>query len=168
MKRSTVYLVLMRRPTLVCFINHCSGPVNIVVRTNDTDCLVISLGCFKALKEVNSELFLWLEVGLDSKNNRRYISINQLFETLGGSLALALPAFHAFSGCDYLAAFSRKGKVRPFKLLENDRDFQIAFANRRNETPELDEKDVKQIEKFVCKMLGVIKAVFLNINIEMP
>ena len=65
---------------------------------------------------------------------------------------MALPAFHAFSGCDYLAAFSRKGKLRPFKLLENDRDFQIAFANLGNETPELDEKDVKQIEKFVCKI----------------
>ena len=66
-----------------------------------------SFHCFKDLKEVNSELFLWLEFGLDS-SNRRYISINQLFEMLGKSLALALPAFHAFSGCDYLAAFSRK------------------------------------------------------------
>ena len=42
-KRSLVYLVLMRRLTLmfhhVAFSNcenHCSGPVNIVVRTNDT------------------------------------------------------------------------------------------------------------------------------------
>ena len=65
-----------------------------------------------------------------------------------------MPALHAFSGCDYLAAFSPKGKVRPFKLLENDQDSQIAFANLGNETPELDEKDVKQIEKFGCKMYG--------------
>ena len=27
-----------------------TDPINIVVRTNDTDCLVISLGCFKLLK----------------------------------------------------------------------------------------------------------------------
>ena len=67
---------------------------------------------------------------------------------------MALPAFHAFSGCDYLAAFSQKGKIRPFKLLENDKDAQLAFANLGNETPQLDESDVKQIEKFVCKMYG--------------
>ena len=71
----------------------------------------------------------------------------------GESLALASPAFHAFSGCDYLAAFSRKGKVHPFKLLENNRDFQIAFTNLGNETLVLDEKDVKQID-FFCKMYG--------------
>ena len=37
---------------------------------------------------------LWLEVGLETKNTLRYISINQMYERIGESLALALSAFH--------------------------------------------------------------------------
>ena len=32
----------------------------------------------------------------------------------------ALPGFHAFTGSDYTASFSRKGEVRPLALLEQN------------------------------------------------
>ena len=34
----------------------------------------------------------------------------------------ALPGFHAFTGSDYTASFSRKGKVRPLALLEKNQN----------------------------------------------
>ena len=36
---------------------------------------------------------------------------------------------HTSTGSDYTSTFSQKGKVRPIKLLEKDRDAQQAFAN---------------------------------------
>ena len=101
------------------------SPNNVVIRTADTDVLIIALGCFSSLdQQVNT----WLEVGLYSKNTLRYISVNQLFRKLGEKLCKSLPAFHAFTGCDYSAAFSRKGKLQPFKLLEKNQEIQLLFS----------------------------------------
>ena len=96
-----------------------------VLRTADTDILVIVLGCFSSLdQEVNT----WLEVGLYTKNTLRYKSVNQLSMKLGDVFCRSLPAYHACTGCDYTAAFSRKGKAEPFKLLEKNRNIQDLFA----------------------------------------
>ena len=48
---------------------------NVVVRTVDTDVFAIALGCFYQLQDKR----IWVESGIQSKNNLRYISINQLF-----------------------------------------------------------------------------------------
>ena len=37
----------------------------------------------------------------------------------------ALPGFHAL---DYTAAFNNKGKTKPFKIMEGNKEFQNAFA----------------------------------------
>ena len=34
-----------------------------------------------------------------------------------------------FTGCDYTASFSRKGKVRPLKYLEKDETMQEVFGS---------------------------------------
>ena len=86
-------------------------PSNVVMRTNDTDSLVIGMGCNQFY---DTSLKLWLEVGTQSKNTMEYISIDQTCEKFGSSVCNALPAFHAFTGCDYTASFKRKGKVVPF------------------------------------------------------
>ena len=90
-------------------------PSNVVMRTNDTNALVIAMGC-KQFYDTSPKL--WLQVGTQSKNTIRYISIDEAYEKFGSSLYNALPAFHAFIGCDYTALFERKGKVTPFKLLK--------------------------------------------------
>ena len=40
-----------------------------------------------------------------------------------------MPAFHAFTGSDYTAVFSRKGKIRPLKTLEKDKTAQTVFGD---------------------------------------
>ena len=54
--------------------------------------------------------------------------MNQLYQKLGEKFCKALPAYHAVTGCDYTASFSRKGKIRPLKLLEKDEEIQEAFG----------------------------------------
>ena len=59
-----------------------------------------------------------------------------------------LPALHAFTGSDYT---SKKGKVRPLKLLEKGRDVQQAFADVAEDDLN-DGKILAEIKKFTCKL----------------
>ena len=70
-----------------------------------------------------------MDVGTTAKNNRRYISFTAIHHELGSELCAALPAFHSFTGSDYTSSFVKKGKVRPFKLLEKTPEYQHAFGN---------------------------------------
>ena len=54
-------------------------PSNVVVRTSDTDCLVIGLGC-KHLYDPS--LNIWLEVGVQSNNSQRFINMDSLYSHL--------------------------------------------------------------------------------------
>ena len=85
-----------------------SSRTNVVVRTVHTDVVVIALGYFHQLEDKR----IWVESGIQSKNNLRYISIKQLFDQLGELLYKALSFYHAFTGCDYTSSFNRKGISR--------------------------------------------------------
>ena len=87
---------------------------------------VIALGC---LEQITESINLWLEVGLYAKNGLRYIDVRKLFKKLGKDFCRALPAFDIFTGSDYTAAFSRKGKIRPLKTLEKDKTAQTVFGD---------------------------------------
>ena len=70
----------------------------------------------------------------------------------------ALPGFHAFTGLDYTAAFNNKGKIKPFKIMEGNEEFQNAFASfGLRESIHCD--TLKVIEKFVCALYGQPKQI---------
>ena len=96
---------------------------------------------------------IWLDVGVQSKNNLRYININKIYNQLWETLCVALPAYHALTGCDYSASFCRKGKVQPFKILKKDVQIQEVFGKLAN-MEELDETSKEVIEKYICKVYG--------------
>ena len=54
-------------------------------------------------------------------------------------------------GCDYIAAFCGKGKVRPFKILEKTLKCQEMF-NRLGIQEKVNEDGSTEIEKYVCAM----------------
>ena len=92
------------------------SPATIVIRSVDTDVLVIALAC---LSTIDPRKKVSMETGLEIKNSR-YININQIYQTLGEQICRGLPALHAFTGSEYTSSFSRKGKVRLLQLLEKD------------------------------------------------
>ena len=83
----------------------CTSDVNVVVRSTDTDSLIIAVGCFQNLLEKHQKLKLWLEMGVETKNALRYVTVNQIYSSLCKLPSSALPAFHALFGCDYTAGF---------------------------------------------------------------
>lgn len=138
----------------ICQINFNA---EIVIRCSDSDILVILLG---NMDHLNASLKLWINMGVG--NNERYININDLYKTLGSSLSKALPCFHAITGCDYTPAFFRKGKLRPFKLLEKSQEYQSAFQNIIEDDEELLQHTFLVLEKFICHMYGIRDASNVN------
>ena len=90
-----------------------------------------------------------MEVATYSQNNLKFIDVSKLHRKLRDTLCRALPGYHAFMGCDYTAAFCRKGKVRAFKILENNLNCQEVFG-RIGFREKINEDDSNEIEKYVC------------------
>ena len=105
-------------------LSHALPGRTVVMRIDDTDSLVIALG----FKHFFNALEIWLEAGVQGKNNLRFINVNSIYSELGEALCKALRAYHAFTGCDYTASFFKKAKVRPLKLLQKDTDAQIVLS----------------------------------------
>ena len=120
--------------------------------------LVIALGC---LEHIPESINLWLEVGLYAKNSLRYTDVRKLFNKLWKDLCRALPAFHVFTGSDYTAASSRKGKIRPLKTLVKDKTLQTVFGDM-GFSDEIEEEEFKVVEKFTCTLYG--KPKFNSVN----
>ena len=112
--------------------------------------LVIALGC---LEHIPESINLWLEVGLYAKNSLRYIDVRKLFNKLWKDLCRALPAFHVFTGSDYTAAFSRKRKIRPLKILKKEKTAQTVFGDI-GFFDDIQEEEFKVVEKFTCTLHG--------------
>ena len=121
----------------------------IVIRSCDTDVFILLL-----YHSVHLKAKLWMDTGICSKNTRRNINITELAEILTLELCLALPAFHAFTGSDYTAAFLRKGKSKPLKLMECNKKHKEAFT-QLGSSEVIDREVATILEEYVCSMYGI-------------
>ncbi len=87
-------------------INH--GARNILVRTVDTDVIVILIGLFFYINSSAITTTIWVALG--TGRNFRYSNINNIVNTLGADKSQALPFFHTFSGRDTTSQFHGKGE----------------------------------------------------------
>ena len=129
---------------------------NISVRATDTDVFIILLH-HVSKKAIN----LWMDVGLSKNNTRAFINISKLAMDLGKDLCNAIVSFHAFTGCDYTASFMRKGKIRPYKLMEQSASAIEAFANL-GEAENIEADTIEKIEQFVCSMYAKPRLTSVN------
>ena len=104
--------------TLIAFhaVNICS---NIVVRASDTDVLIILIGMLgHQSPDERAKRDIIMDCGMG--NNRRFISVTNIvsnLETVKCGLSRAMPGYHAFTGCDFTAAFYRSVTVAVFITL---------------------------------------------------
>lgn len=122
---------------------------NIVIRSTDTDVLIILLGNLHYIADTN----VWMEIGHSSKNTLRFLDCTQMWEVLGQEYCRALLAFHVFTGCDYCASFFGIGKKKAYKYFLKNKTLQTVFANF-GEYSHISSDDLKEIEKFVSSMYG--------------
>lgn len=80
------------------------GYQKIVLETVDTDVLVLSVD---AMSRLHLE-HLWAAFG--TGHYFRYIPVHEIAASDGPESALALPMFHAYTGCDIVSSFATRGK----------------------------------------------------------
>ena len=119
---------------------------NVVIRTADTDVLIIGLGC---ISQIPPYIHLWLEVVLYSKNTLRYINIIKLYGKTGDPVCKSLPVYHAFPVCNCTVSFSWKREVHPLKYLEKDETVQEVFGSMGFDE-NVSEETFSTIEHYVC------------------
>ena len=74
-----------------------SGFRKAIVRTVDTDVLVLAVALLNKLQALTGEsIYLWVAFG--TKVNLRYLAAHEIARSFVNGAALALPAFHAFTG----------------------------------------------------------------------
>ena len=88
-------------------------------------------------------------------NKRRLLSIKAICEARHDIEELwdALLGLHAFSGCDSVSAFVRKGKIQPLKCLLKNRNFIPCFMSLGN-CPDMTDNVMHELERFVCSLYG--------------
>ena len=120
------------------------------VRSNDTDVLVILA---YHVHHMSSNPNVWMDVGLNGNNTRRYINISQMVSEISSSLIDALPGLHAFTGCDVTAAFMNKGKSKPLEIMRKNDSYMETFS-RLGENINVSNSLIAAVEKCVCALYG--------------
>ena len=131
---------------------------DIIIRTANTDVLIIALG---VLDQLDPRKVSWLEAGVKGKNKPRDISIKKIFQNLCKKLSQSLLALHALIGRDYTASFSRKEKACPLKHMEKKETVQESFDSM-GDMEEIDESMLNVCQEFVFRLYNGKKIKLVN------
>ena len=85
------------------------GYKNIVIHTVDSDVLLLLIAYANKMIENETE---FINVNIRTGLHARTYDVIQLRDMIGHHRSLALPFFHAFTGCDTTSSFYRYGKCR--------------------------------------------------------
>ncbi|KAE8739201.1 hypothetical protein FOCC_FOCC015307 [Frankliniella occidentalis] len=127
------------------------GIKTVVVRSSDTDVVVLLISFFPELRDRGLEK-VWVSYGVGLK--RRYINIHAISASLGDDKSVALRGFHALTVCEMTAFFGSKGNPSAWGAWtseETTQAFKIISVPQR----EVQENTYATLEKFVVGMYGV-------------
>jgi len=124
-----------------------SGDGSIVVRSPDTDVFVLLLAY---ASDIRNQVFFDTGTG----TTRRLLAVTDIAAQLGENVVNALPGFHAFTGCDTSSAFVRRGKRRPFSVMQKSEEFMSLFHKLGTVAAPLSIDILRQLEHYVCCMYG--------------
>ena len=95
---------------MILHIAHCAktGYAKIIVKTVDSDVLVLAVSTVSALHQQYEHLQVWVEFG--TGKHFKYIAAHEMSTSLGPHKSLSLPMFHALTGCDTVSRFAWRGK----------------------------------------------------------
>ncbi len=85
-----------------------SNRASVMVKTADSDVLVILITFMPQLQEYCRHTKIWVDFG--TANSKRMIFVNDCCNHLDELISLGLTFFHSLFGCDSTASFYRKSK----------------------------------------------------------
>lgn len=92
------------------------GAESILVKTVDTDVIVLLVGKLHDLLACSECAQVWVAFGMGLHFS--FININRICSTLGECKLRALPVFHAFTGCNCTSQFFGIRKVTAWQAWE--------------------------------------------------
>ena len=114
-----------------------------VIRTVDTDVLVLSIAA--AAKNKDRHLYVSFGVG----DSHHMIDAAAIATAIGYDKSLALPVFHAFTGCDTVSSMKSIGKKTAWQRWNAFEDVTQAFVDLSSGPESVNEETAKVLERFV-------------------
>ncbi len=99
------------------------GYTKVSVRTVDTDVLVLAVTAAQRLNTTE----LWVAFGTGKRF--RHLAAHEMSKALGPERCMALPMFHAFTGCDTVSSFCGRGKKTAWDTWMNFDEITTAFCD---------------------------------------
>ncbi len=124
------------------------GITPVIIASEDTDVCIL----FTAYADVISEKGQVI-LKNHQKNRITFADIGSIQKVLGLDVCRALPALHAFTGCDSVSAFAGRGKIGAFKHVTASHTFTSLFS-QLGEDWSISEQSYKDLEKFTCILYG--------------
>ncbi|KAK3742384.1 hypothetical protein QZH41_002604 [Actinostola sp. cb2023] len=111
-----------------------SGHNKILLRTVDTDVLVLAVACVQKiqLRQDSDDACIELWVAFGAGTHLRYIAAHEISRSLNPEVSIALPVFHAFTGCDTVSCFAGRGKKTALATWDSYPDVTTAFIDLAN------------------------------------
>ena len=144
------------------------GHSKALIKTVDSDVVVIAIGVFKSLDLVK----LYIKIGT-ARAEIKIISIYEVVETLGPNRSAALPLFHSMTGCDSTSSFFGIGKKTAWGIWDSFPELTETL-NELTQYPDLFSKTSEQmehLERFVvllyskgsgCKRVNEARKIFFS------
>ncbi|KAG7178072.1 hypothetical protein Hamer_G003830 [Homarus americanus] len=121
------------------------GHWRILIRTVDTDVVILAVALANERSEVLDELWLIFGTG----KNRRYIAAHQIAKALRPEKSRALPVFHAIMGCDTVSAFTGHSKKAAWATWNAFPEVTTAFLSLASTLSELPDGVLSTLERFI-------------------
>ena len=125
------------------------GHRQVMIRTTDSDVVVLGVSTCVAHGQKIDEL--WIAFGI--RRSYRYIPVHLIAQDLGLPKAMALPAFHALTGCDTTSAFFGKGKKTAWSVWQSlpELTLPLKLLSSPNPTVDMIRTHMPTLEKFVIQ-----------------
>ena len=121
------------------------GYNKVSIQTDDTDVVVLAVASAHRLNITE----LWIAFG--AGNNFRYLPAHEMADALGPVCCVALPMFHAFTGCDTMSCFGGMGKRTTWGMWNAYDEITPAFCALAA-TPVTVENWLSPLERFVVHL----------------
>ncbi|KAG1677784.1 Amiloride-sensitive sodium channel subunit beta [Nymphon striatum] len=125
------------------------GATTCLVRTVDTDVIVILIGKFYYLLTICPSAEIWVAFG--TGKDFRYININAVAQALGIEISTSLPIFHSFTGCDTVSSFYGRGKKtawQAWKAYKEVTETFVYIASNPFEMLDVTSRHFEQLERY--------------------
>ena len=133
------------------------GLTKIIVRTGDSDVLIILIGhCDRFLRQ-QSSLRLYCELHTNSSKKSDitgYLDVIAIAKSIGLEYCSGLLLLHAYSGCDYTPSFYGIGKAKWISCFLDRSDIKELFGRIVDNPETLDSEDILAVTAFTLAAYG--------------